>query len=108
MSARLYVGNMPFRTTEQELRDHFAQVGPVIKVDVVLERETGRPRGFAFVEMSDADAHRAIEELAGSNLGGRALTVNAARERESRGGGGGYDHKPRESKGREGRSRNRD
>ena len=106
MSARLYVGNIPFKSTEQDLRDHFAQIGPVLKVDVVIERDTGRPRGFAFVEMEDADAHRAIEQLGGANFGGRALTVNAAKERAQREMPKWRDDKPRGG-GRE-RSRNRD
>ncbi len=85
MSARLYVGNVPFKLTEFDLKAHFETVGPVLRVDVVLERETARPRGFCFVEMvNEADAQRAIAELNGGDFGGRALTVSVAKARASR------------------------
>ncbi len=88
MSKKLYVGNIPFTTTEDELRDVFAQHGTVDSVAVITDRETGRPRGFAFVEMADDDAAgSAMRSLDGSDLGGRSLRVNEAQER--RGGGGG-------------------
>lgn len=96
MSARLYVGNIPFKTTEQELRDLFGTIGPVTKVDIVMERDTGRPRGFAFVEMDEADCQKAIDSLGGTGFGGRNLTVNAAKERPARS----ENRGPRESQGR--------
>jgi cold-inducible RNA-binding protein len=94
MGNRLYVGNLSFNTTELELREVFSQCGTVAETKMVMDRETGRPRGFAFVEMgSEQDAKQAIEQLNGRELGGRTLTVNEAQERSggggSRGGGGG-------------------
>ncbi len=91
MGTRLYVGNLPFEVDESQLRTLFTGGGrSVTEVKMVTDRETGRPRGFAFVEMgSQEDANAAIRELNGTELGGRALTVNEARERESRGGFGG-------------------
>jgi RNA recognition motif-containing protein len=89
---KLYVGNLPFRSTEDELRDLFAQHGEVSSASIVMDRETGRSRGFAFIEMTDDnDADQAINALNGYSLGGRALVVNEARPREERprGGGGG-------------------
>jgi len=83
---KIYVGNLPFTTDEAELRTLFSQHGTVESVAVITDRETGRPRGFAFVEMSRADASRAIQSLNGKELGGRALRVNEAQERSSRGG----------------------
>ena len=85
---KIYVGNLPFTTDENELRTLFSQHGTVESVAVITDRETGRPRGFAFVEMSRADASRAIQNLNGKELGGRALRVNEAQERQggSRGG----------------------
>jgi RNA recognition motif-containing protein len=88
MAKRIYVGNLPFSSTEDELREAFALHGTVTGVDVITERETGRPRGFAFVEMEDsAAAAAAIAAMDGSDFGGRNLRVNEAQER--RGGGGG-------------------
>src|ERR1700710_1397101 len=84
----LYVGNMAFSTTEETLRQAFSQFGTVTKVQLIMDRETGRPRGFAFVEMSDG-GDEAIAALNGQQLDGRALTVNEAKPREDRGGGGG-------------------
>lgn len=91
MGTRLYIGNLPFSADEAQLRALCEQDGrTVTDVNIVMDRDTGRPRGFAFVEMgSQADALAAIEALNGTNFGGRALTVNEAREREPRGGGGG-------------------
>ena len=93
MGKRLYVGNLSFNTTELELREVFSQYGTVAETKMVTDRETGRPRGFAFVEMgSDQEAKEAIEQLNARELGGRALTVNEAQERSGgggRGGGGG-------------------
>jgi len=87
MGRRLYVGNLSFGTTELELREVFSQYGTVAETKIVTERETGRPRGFAFVEMgNEQDAQKAIDELNGREVGGRALTVNEAQERSSGGG----------------------
>lgn len=93
--ANIYVGNCSFDVTEQELRDAFSQYGEVTAVNVITDRDTGRPRGFAFVEMSDSGAAQAaIRALNGTELGGRTLTVNEARPKpqgggRGRGGGGG-------------------
>ena len=90
MSTKLYVGNLSFRTTSQELQDLFAQAGTVQSASVVEDRETGRSRGFAFVEMAtNEDATAAIEQFNGKDLGGRLLKVNEAKPRENRGGSGG-------------------
>lgn len=86
----IYVGNLPFSLADAELQDLFAQHGTVSRVNVVMDRETGRPRGFAFVEMpDDAQGQAAIDAINGTQLGGRAVTANVARPREDRGGGGG-------------------
>ncbi|MDB5307090.1 MAG: RNA-binding protein [Gemmataceae bacterium] len=87
MAKNLYVGNMAFSTTEETLREVFSQYGTVTKVQVIMDRETGRPRGFAFVEMSDG-GDQAIAAMNGAQLDGRALTVNEAKPREGGGGGG--------------------
>jgi RNA recognition motif-containing protein len=88
--SKLYVGNMSFDTTESDLRDAFAAYGEVQSVNIVTDRDTGRPRGFAFVEMgSDTEAQAAIDGLNGQDLQGRSLNVNVAKPRENRGGGGG-------------------
>jgi cold-inducible RNA-binding protein len=90
MQNRLYVGNLSFSTKEETLRSTFAAIGPVERVDMPMDRETGRPRGFGFVTMTnEADAKKAIEALDGSQLDGRPLRVNVAEERKPRGGGGG-------------------
>ena len=93
MGRRLYVGNLSYNTTEMDLRDAFGQFGTVADAKVVMDRETGRPRGFAFVEMStDQEAQEAIAQLNGRELDGRAINVNEAQERGAgggRGGGGG-------------------
>lgn len=87
---KLYVGNLSFNTSEQRLREIFEAHGEVISASLVMDRETGRPRGFAFVEMKDDnEARAAIEALNGQNIDGRDLTVNEARPREERSGGGG-------------------
>lgn len=90
--SKLYVGNLPFETTETDLEAHFAQAGSVASVSVMRDRETGRARGFAFVEMANqADAQAAITQFNDQAFGGRRLTVNEARPQEPRsGGGGGY------------------
>ena len=91
MSTRLYVGNLNFRTTSDELREMFSQAGEVENATVVEDRDTGRSRGFAFVEMATQEgAAAAIEQFNGKEFGGRTLTVNEARPRVERGGGGGY------------------
>ncbi len=90
MGNRLYVGNLSFNTNEDALRDAFSQFGETDEVKVVMDRETGRSRGFAFVSMADANsARKAIAEMDGAMLDGRALRVNEAEERSSGGGGGG-------------------
>jgi len=87
---KLYVGNLPYSCSEDELREMFSEHGEVTSANLVMDRETGRPRGFGFVEFADAgQAKAAIEALHGANVGGRDLTVNEARPREDRGGGGG-------------------
>ncbi|PAW79982.1 MAG: RNA-binding protein [Verrucomicrobia bacterium Tous-C9LFEB] len=83
---KLYVGNLSFQTTEQELNDLFAQHGTVTEANLIMDRDTQRPRGFAFVTMGSAEeGQRAIEALNGQSIGGRNLTVNEARPMESRG-----------------------
>lgn len=90
MSTKLYVGNLAFQTTSQELQELFTQAGTVESASVVEDRDTGRSRGFAFVEMStQEEATSAIEQFNGKEIGGRALKVNEAKPRENRGGGGG-------------------
>ncbi|OGV59977.1 MAG: RNA-binding protein [Lentisphaerae bacterium RIFOXYC12_FULL_60_16] len=89
MSKRIYVGNLPYSTTNDELRTLFEPHGQVLSADVLIDRETGRSRGFGFIEMSDADAQKAIAALNGKEIEGRALRVNEARERAPRSGGGG-------------------
>src|SRR5687767_10546066 len=121
MGTKLYVGNLSFRTTSEELKDAFASVGTVESASVIEDRDTGRSRGFAFVEMATPEeAAAAIEQFNGKDFGGRNLTVNEAKPREDRGrggygggrgggyggggrdrgdrgggGGGGYDREPR-------------
>src|SRR3954469_4826911 len=97
MSKKLYVGNLSFSTTADDLREAFGQHGAVTSAQVVMDRETGRSRGFAFVEMADG-ADQAIANLNGAQFQGRTLTVNEARPREDRprsGGGGGGGGRPR-------------
>ena len=90
MSSKLFVGNLSFKTTENELQDAFAAHGTVLEANLMMDRATGRPRGFGFVTMSTPEeAEKAIQALHGADLGGRALTVNIARPREERSGGGG-------------------
>lgn len=94
MGKKLYVGNLPFTTTEQSLADTFAACGTVDSVKIITDRDTGRSKGFGFVEMSsDEEAQKAINQFNGQDYGGRPLTVNEAKPmapRESRGGGGGF------------------
>jgi RNA recognition motif-containing protein len=88
MSAKIYVGNLAFSTTEQDLREQFGQYGHVQSTSIITDRDTGRSRGFAFIELdSKESAHAAIRALNGRDLGGRALTVNEAKPRETQGGG---------------------
>lgn len=91
LSKKIYVGNLPFSSTEEDLRAVFERHGTVESVNVITDRETGRPRGFAFVEMGDASAaDDAIRALDGSDLGGRSIRVNEAQDRNRGGGGGGF------------------
>jgi RNA recognition motif-containing protein len=89
---KLYVGNLPFSVTDVELREIFSEFGEVQSAQVIMDRETGRSRGFGFVEMDSGGASAAIENLNGKDVGGRPLVVNEARPREDRprGGGGGF------------------
>ena len=90
MSTKLYVGNLPYDTSESDLQTLFEGAGQVSTVSIVRDRATGQPRGFAFVEMSDSEgAQRAISELDRRELGGRSLTVNEARPMQPRSNGGG-------------------
>ncbi len=81
---QIYVGNLPYRSSEEEVRELFAQYGEVNSVKLITDRETGRPRGFGFVEMEDESAQEAIEALDGQEFDGRRLKVNEARPRENR------------------------
>src|SRR5689334_3833378 len=89
MSKKICVGNLSYQTTEADLTSLFEQVGQVDSVSVITDRDTGRSKGFAFVEMSNDDAEKAIAQLNGTEVNGRTLTVNEARPREERSGGGG-------------------
>ena len=90
MSKKLYVGNLAFQTTSQDLQELFAQAGTVESASVIEDRDTGQSKGFAFVEMStEEEAAAAIQQFNGKEVSGRALKVNEARPRENRGGGGG-------------------
>jgi RNA recognition motif-containing protein len=86
---KLYVGNLPFTATEDSVRALFAPHGTVEKISLISDRDTGRPRGFGFVEMSNADASRAMQALNGQDFDGRALKINEAQDRGAGGGGGG-------------------
>lgn len=111
MATRLYVGNLPFNTTENELQELFSQAGAVQEVMLMQDKFTGKSRGFAFVTMaSEQDAQNAISQINGKTIDGRALTVNEARPREPRppgggggGGGGGYGGGRRDGGQRRGR-----
>lgn len=88
---RIYVGNMPFSMTDEQVRELFEQYGKVDSVDIIKDRETGRPRGFAFVEMpEEAEGRKAVEALHEYNADGRNLNINEARPREERGRRGGF------------------
>jgi RNA recognition motif-containing protein len=97
LSQRIYVGNLPFETTEEDLSAKFKAYGELISVALPTDRDTGRPRGFGFIEMSSEDASKAIEGLNGTDFGGRSMSVSEARAREERGSsaprGGGYNRR---------------
>ena len=93
MSKRIYVGNLSFQTTENDISDLFGQVGEVESCNIITDRDTGRSKGFGFVEMGNEDADKAIAQFNGAELNGRSITVNEARPKEERGGnrgGGAY------------------
>ena len=105
----IYVGNLAYRTTEDDLRQQFERFGAVGRVDIISDRETGRSKGFGFVEMPNSDeANAAIRELDGASVGERTLKVNEARERAPRGHGGGFGGGGGFSGGRSHRDRDRD
>lgn len=114
MATRLYVGNIPYTTDAHDLETFFGDKYKLDKIRFITDRDTGRPRGFAFVEVDDTLANDAVAELNGKELGGRRIVINVAREREERGGGGGgrgREHRPRGGKGggaRHGNHRNHD
>ena len=85
---RIYIGNLPYTASQEEVEQLFAAHGEVLSCALPTDRDTGRPRGFGFIEMSNEDAAKAIQALDGTDLGGRSLNVNEARPREDRGGGG--------------------
>ena len=87
--SKIYVGNLPFSATETAIRELFGQHGTVESVALITDRDTGQPRGFGFVEMPRADAAKAIQNLNGQDLGGRALKVNEAQDKPKGGSGGG-------------------
>jgi RNA recognition motif-containing protein len=87
---KLYVGNLPFTATEEAVRNLFTPHGTVEKVSLITDRDSGRPRGFGFVEMSNSDASRAMQALNGKELDGRALKINEAQDRPRTGGGSRY------------------
>jgi len=106
MSRKLFVGNLPFTTGENELQEMFGQAGTIESVRVMRDMATGRARGFAFVEMQSAEeAQAAIDRFNGADLGGRALVVNEARPKTNFGGGGGGDDRGRGDRGGRGGSR---
>jgi RNA recognition motif-containing protein len=86
---KLYVGNLPFTATEESVRNLFAPHGTVEKISLITDRDSGQPRGFGFVEMSSADASRAMQALNGADFGGRPLKINEAQDKPRSGGGGG-------------------
>jgi cold-inducible RNA-binding protein len=108
MSNKLFVGNISFNTTENDLQDAFAAHGTVLETNLMMDRETGRPRGFGFITMSTPEeAQKAISAMSGATMDGRNLTVNEAKPREERsGGGGGYGGGRRERSGGGGGGRN--
>ena len=93
---RLYVGSLPYQTTDQDLSDLFGQVGQVLSATVITDRDSGRSKGFGFVEMSDdQEARNAIDRLNGTTLGDRTIVVNEARERREQHSGGGFQNRDR-------------
>jgi RNA recognition motif-containing protein len=96
---KIFVGNLDFGATEESIRSLFEQYGPVESAKLMTDRDSGRSRGFAFVEMADGDAEKAISALNGTNLGGRALNVNEARPKVDRGGGFGQGDRGRSRRG---------
>ena len=88
---KIYVGNLPWSTTEEELKEMFSTYGTVHSAAVITDRETGRSRGFGFVELDAPDAEKAIADLDGKDMGGRSLRVNEAQDKRRGGGGGGGD-----------------
>lgn len=97
MSKKLYVGNLPFSTYDDEIRSLFAAHGEVLSVSLITDRETGRLRGFGFVEMNDEGANAAIQALNGADLQGRSLRVNEAEDKPRAPRSNGYDRQPRRS-----------
>ena len=97
MVKTIYVGNLPFSSTSNDVGDMFSSYGAVHSGNLINDRETGRPRGFGFVEMDDDSALKAIEALNGAEVGGRSLRINEARGREDRSGGGERERRPRRS-----------
>jgi RNA recognition motif-containing protein len=92
MAKKLYVGNLPFNTTQAQIRELFEQAGEIAEINLITDRYTGTPKGFGFVEMATEEAaQEAIKRFNGYSLDNRALTVNEARPREERSGGGGYN-----------------
>src|SRR5437867_6784567 len=106
MSTKLFVGNLSFHSSENDLQDAFAAHGTVVEANLMMDRMTGKPRGFGFITMSTPEeAQKAIDSLNGTELDGRALTVNIARPREERSGGGGGGRREFGGGGRGGRNR---
>lgn len=93
MSKKIYVGNLSFNSTEDDIRTQFATFGEVISVNLITDRETGRLRGFGFVEMDDEGARAAIQGMDGKEFGGRNLKVNEAEDKPRSGGGGGHGNR---------------
>ncbi|MEK7521579.1 MAG: RNA-binding protein [Patescibacteria group bacterium] len=98
MAVKLFVGNLPYKTTSEDLGQLFSQAGTVVSAEVVMDRMSGRSRGFGFVEMEDADSQAAVEKLNGYDIEGRKLVVNVARPREDRPQGGGFDRRGGDSR----------
>ena len=94
MAKKLYVGSLPYETTDEELKEHFSSAGPIVSANIIMDKFSGRSKGFGFVEFEkDEDAQKAVEQFNGSELGGRKLVVNEARpmtDRKPHGGGGGF------------------
>ena len=109
MTKKLYVGNMDYSTTQEQIRELFSQAGEVTDVSLITDRETGRPKGFGFVEMATEEgSQEAIKRFNGYSLGNRNLTVNEARPREERSGGGSYGGGRRDNRSNSGGGNRRD